>query len=86
MSDCRKVLLPQAHSSDYEIRHLQTQPVTSSLQGEGKVFPMLNYAPRHEDVWRSEGITPRTLNLGTSWRRVVSFTPGTPGTTGQETE
>jgi hypothetical protein len=28
----------------------------------------------HEDVWASECIDPRILDLGSSWRRVVSFT------------
>jgi hypothetical protein len=26
---------------------------------------VLNVAPRHEDIWRNEGITPRVLNLRT---------------------
>jgi hypothetical protein len=29
----------------------------------------------HEDVWGSGWINPRILDLGTSWRLVVSFTP-----------
>jgi len=36
---------------------------------------MLNYVPRHEDVWVSGGITPRILNLSTRWTWVVSITP-----------
>jgi hypothetical protein len=36
---------------------------------------VLNYALFHEDVWDSEGIAPRILNLGTRWKCVVSFTP-----------
>jgi hypothetical protein len=44
-------------------------------EGKGKVVPVLNYAPRHEDVLRSGGIDPRILDLGTRWRWVVSFTP-----------
>jgi hypothetical protein len=41
---------------------------------KGKVITVLNYAPRHEDLSGSGGIAPRILNLGTRWRRVVSFT------------
>jgi hypothetical protein len=36
---------------------------------------LTNKAPRHEDVWGSGCIDPRFLDLGTSWRWVVSFTP-----------
>jgi hypothetical protein len=36
---------------------------------------LTNYALRHEGVWRSGCIHPRFLDLGTSWRWVVSFTP-----------
>jgi hypothetical protein len=36
---------------------------------------VLNQAPRHEDVLGSGNIVPRILDLGTRWRRVVSFTP-----------
>jgi len=30
-----------------------------------------------KSYWGSGGIAPRILNLGTGWKRVVSFTPGT---------
>jgi len=43
--------------------------------GKGKDVPGLDKVPRHEDVCGSGGIAPRILNLGTRWRRVVSFTP-----------
>jgi len=36
--------------------------------GEGKVFPELNEAPRHEDAWGSEGISVSNLNLGARLR------------------
>jgi hypothetical protein len=36
---------------------------------------LTNQSLRHEDVWGSECIDPRILDLGTSWTRVVSFTP-----------
>jgi hypothetical protein len=35
---------------------------------KGKVAPVLNKAPRHDDVWDGGGIPPRILNLGTRWR------------------
>jgi len=28
---------------------------------------VLNQAPRHENVWWSESVVPRILNLGTIW-------------------
>jgi hypothetical protein len=36
---------------------------------------VLNYALRHEGVWGSGCIDPHFLDLGTSWRGVVSFSP-----------
>jgi hypothetical protein len=36
---------------------------------------LTNQAQRHEGVWGSGYINPRVLDLGTSWRWVVSFTP-----------
>jgi hypothetical protein len=35
---------------------------------------LINYALSHEDVWGSRCIHPPILDLGTSWRQVVSFT------------
>jgi hypothetical protein len=35
---------------------------------KGEVVPVLNQAPRHEDVLGSEGIDPHILELGTKWR------------------
>jgi hypothetical protein len=40
-----------------------------------KLSLITNYSLRHEDVWGSGCIDPRFLDLGTSWRSVVSFTP-----------
>jgi hypothetical protein len=34
-----------------------------------------NWVVRHEDLWESECIDPHILDVGTSWRWVVSFTP-----------
>jgi hypothetical protein len=42
---------------------------------KGEVVPVLNQALCQEGVWESGCIDPRFLYLGTSWRRVVSFTP-----------
>jgi hypothetical protein len=45
------------------------------IGSKGKVVPVLtNQVLRHEDVWGSGCIDPRILDLGTSWRWVVSFT------------
>jgi hypothetical protein len=38
------------------------------IKGKRKVVPVLNEAPRHEDVLGSEGTAPRILDLGTRWR------------------
>jgi hypothetical protein len=42
---------------------------------KGKVVPVFNLAPYHEDVLGSGGIPSRILDLGTWWRWMVSFTP-----------
>jgi hypothetical protein len=36
---------------------------------------LTNYPVCHDDVWKSGCIDPHLLDLGTSWRWVVSFTP-----------
>jgi hypothetical protein len=36
--------------------------------GKDKVVPVLNEAPRHEDVLGSGGIAPHILDLGIRWR------------------
>jgi len=36
----------------------------TKVKGKSKVVSVLNSAPRHEDVWGSEGIVPRIINLG----------------------
>jgi hypothetical protein len=43
-----------------------------------EVVSVVNQAPRHEDVYGSEGIVPRSLVLCTGWRWVFSFTPRPP--------
>jgi hypothetical protein len=37
-------------------------------KGKGKDVPVLNLAPRHEDVLGSGDIAPRILDLGTRWK------------------
>jgi hypothetical protein len=34
----------------------------------GKVVPVLNYEPHHEDLLGGGGIAPRTFDLNTRWR------------------
>jgi hypothetical protein len=36
---------------------------------------LTNWALRHEGVWRNGCIDPHFLDLGSSWKRVVTFTP-----------
>jgi hypothetical protein len=60
------------------------RPISSTLHLKVKVklsLCLTNLALRHEGVWRSGCIDPHFLDLGISWRWVVSFTPGriTPG-------
>jgi hypothetical protein len=40
-----------------------------------QVVPVLNLALRHEGKWGRECIDPHFLDLGTSWRWAVCFTP-----------
>jgi hypothetical protein len=52
------------------------------MEIQSKDDPVLNYAPRHENVLGRGGITPRILNLGTRWvlsrqfHETGRFTPG----------
>jgi hypothetical protein len=39
------------------------------------MYPHVNQAPHHEDIWGSGGIAPHILNLRTRWKLVVSFKP-----------
>jgi hypothetical protein len=41
----------------------------------GKVKVKLSLVYLLKDVWKSGGAAPCIINLGTGWRRVVSFTP-----------
>jgi len=38
-----------------------------------KIYPLINQAAHHEDIWGSGGITPHILNLDTRWRWLVWF-------------
>jgi hypothetical protein len=40
-----------------------------------ETYQLLNLAQCHEDIRKSGGITPCILDLGTTWRCVVSFMP-----------
>jgi hypothetical protein len=43
---------------------------------KGKVvLSLINWLPRHENVWESGGIALGIINLGIGWRWVVRFTP-----------
>jgi hypothetical protein len=43
---------------------------------KGKAVPLLNWlSTSHEGVWKSGCTDPRFIDLGTSWRWVVSLTP-----------
>jgi len=39
-----------------------------------KMYPVLDEARHPEDLWRSGGIVPRILNLGSRWSSMVRFT------------
>jgi hypothetical protein len=49
---------PQGRSHGYSLDKVE----------KAKSLCLTNQALRHEDVWGSECIDPRILNLGTSWR------------------
>jgi hypothetical protein len=48
---------------------------TTTTRKEKFSLCLTNQALRHEGVWGSGFIDPHSLDLGTSWWRVVSFTP-----------
>jgi hypothetical protein len=50
--------------------------VGHNYRTEGKVVSVLNQAPLHEDVWGSGGVGTRILDLGTRWRWVATYGPG----------
>jgi hypothetical protein len=56
-------LLP-SKSSNVEYVHIKV-----------KVSLCFNWAPRHEGLLGIGGVAPRILNLGTTWRWLISFTP-----------
>jgi hypothetical protein len=43
----------------------QINKENKNRKGEGEIVPAFNLAPRHEDVRKRGGITPRILNLST---------------------
>jgi hypothetical protein len=56
-------------------RYLNTDTfkIESCLWQKVKFVPVLNEAPRREDVMWRRDIAPRILDVGTRWRLVVSF-------------
>jgi hypothetical protein len=50
-------------------------PFMQKILASEKVIPVLNEAPRHEDVCANGGIVARMLNIGNRWRWVVSYMP-----------
>jgi len=48
-----------------------SEATAGSIYDKGKVVPVLNEAPRHEDVLGDGSIAPRILNLETRRRWVV---------------
>jgi hypothetical protein len=55
------------HEAQIKLKKLSKRKVNLSLRST-------NYALRHEGEWGSGCIGPHFLDLGTSWRLVVSFT------------
>jgi hypothetical protein len=51
---------------------------TLTCRQHGSVTKVKGKVVRHEHVWGSGCIDPHFLDLGTSWRWVVSFTPLPP--------
>jgi hypothetical protein len=63
---------------------MEDKLVDLSIDG-GKFFLCFNWAPRYEGVLGSGVIAPRILDLGTTLRWVVSFTPSAALSPGKET-
>jgi len=40
----------------------------AKIKVKGKILPVLNQIPRHEDVWRSRGVVSCILNFDAGWR------------------
>jgi hypothetical protein len=57
-----------------ELERMRNEKSVAFHKVKGKVVPVLNSAPRHEDVLGIGGISPLTFNLSTRWRWVISFT------------
>jgi hypothetical protein len=63
--------------SDYGVPKMNnalTHTVVNTWPGKVNTYPALNKAPQHKDVWGSECMDPHFPNLGSTRRRVVSFT------------
>jgi len=66
---------PQISSLPDPTGTVQLQVPEESKKSKGKVVPVLNLALSHENVMGERRYTPFIPNLGTRWKRVVSFTP-----------
>jgi hypothetical protein len=57
------------------IPHIKPRRLRSTCFKIKLSLSLRNYAQRLEDVWGSEGIAPRVLNIRTRWKWVVRITP-----------
>jgi hypothetical protein len=48
-------------------RYLESKDVPVLNYHTSNMYSVLNYAPRHEDVWVSGSVAPSIINLGTRW-------------------
>jgi hypothetical protein len=65
-----------SHRKSEEIKFDEILATVLVIRLPSKVVPCLtNKALRHEGVWGSGFIDPRTIDLGNIYRRAVNFTP-----------
>ena len=55
----------------YRRRKEELQIFVSLVQVKREVVSVLNWASRHEGMWRSGCVAPRILNLGIRWRLYI---------------
>jgi hypothetical protein len=68
--------LPFLSYFKYVVTYVFKKKSSTTINKKVKLFLCwTNWALHHEGVWRSGCIDPHFLDLGTSWRWVVSFTP-----------
>jgi hypothetical protein len=63
------------HYLSKQVTYLIVLTTSTDTVRKSKVVPGLNYASRHEDMWRSRSIASHILELGTRWMQVVTFMP-----------